>query len=76
MQAVGNPVPRIKHPDWLHKKVWERAEAAAHNQFSPCPNVHMIHFYVCDAPGAAYKKLILPNVFPILPILSCYDSQQ
>lgn len=21
MQAVPNPVPRVKHPDWLHKKV-------------------------------------------------------
>lgn len=25
MQAIPNPVPRIKHPDWLHKLVrgWE-----------------------------------------------------
>lgn len=22
MQRVSNPVPRVKHPDWLHKKVW------------------------------------------------------
>ena len=21
MQRVPNPVPRVKHPDWLHKKV-------------------------------------------------------
>ena len=21
MQRVANPVPRVKHPDWLHKKV-------------------------------------------------------
>lgn len=21
MQGVTNPVPRVKHPDWLHKKV-------------------------------------------------------
>lgn len=21
MQRVSNPVPRVKHPDWLHKKV-------------------------------------------------------
>ncbi len=21
MQRVKNPVPRVKHPDWLHKKV-------------------------------------------------------
>lgn len=22
MQRVPNPVPRVKHPDWLHKKAW------------------------------------------------------
>lgn len=21
MQHIANPVPRVKHPDWLHKKV-------------------------------------------------------
>ena len=21
MQRVANPVPRVKHPDWLHRKV-------------------------------------------------------
>ncbi len=21
MQRIPNPVPRVKHPDWLHKKV-------------------------------------------------------
>ena len=21
MQRISNPVPRVKHPDWLHKKV-------------------------------------------------------
>lgn len=21
LQGVANPVPRVKHPDWLHKKV-------------------------------------------------------
>ena len=29
MQHVPNPVPRIRHPDWLYKKVlcrWGRAE--------------------------------------------------
>lgn len=23
-QGVANPVPRVAHPDWLHKKVLER----------------------------------------------------
>ncbi|XP_008486788.2 DNA polymerase epsilon catalytic subunit A-like, partial [Diaphorina citri] len=23
MQGISNPVPRIKHPDWLHKKMME-----------------------------------------------------
>ena len=25
MQRVPNPVPRVKHPDWLHKKVRQAA---------------------------------------------------
>ena len=25
MQRVPNPVPRVKHPDWLHKKVCSTA---------------------------------------------------
>lgn len=32
MQRVPNPVPRVRHPDWLHKKVGGlgcRASAAA-----------------------------------------------
>ena len=24
MQRVANPVPRVKHPDWLHKKARTR----------------------------------------------------
>lgn len=26
MQGVNNPVPRIQHPDWLHKKVLEKSQ--------------------------------------------------
>lgn len=24
MQGVSNPVPRVRHPDWLHKKLLEK----------------------------------------------------
>ena len=27
MQGISNPVPRIKHPDWLHKKMLEKNDA-------------------------------------------------
>ncbi|XP_076638395.1 DNA polymerase epsilon catalytic subunit 1 isoform X3 [Colletes latitarsis] len=30
MQGLHNPVPRVKHPDWLHKKVMEKT--ATHKQ--------------------------------------------
>nr|XP_031835870.1 DNA polymerase epsilon catalytic subunit 1 [Nomia melanderi]XP_031835871.1 DNA polymerase epsilon catalytic subunit 1 [Nomia melanderi]XP_031835872.1 DNA polymerase epsilon catalytic subunit 1 [Nomia melanderi] len=30
MQGVSNPVPRVKHPDWLHKRVMEKS--ATHRQ--------------------------------------------
>ncbi|XP_053980973.1 DNA polymerase epsilon catalytic subunit 1 [Hylaeus volcanicus] len=30
MQGLHNPVPRVKHPDWLHKKVMEKS--ATHKQ--------------------------------------------
>ncbi|CAK9171531.1 unnamed protein product [Ilex paraguariensis] len=26
MQKVANPVPRVVHPDWLHKKVHEKED--------------------------------------------------
>lgn len=26
MQGLANPVPRVKHPDWLYKKVMEKAD--------------------------------------------------
>jgi len=29
MQSVANPVPRVKHPDWLHKKVHKRVATAS-----------------------------------------------
>lgn len=28
MQRVPNPVPRVKHPDWLHRKVRRNACSA------------------------------------------------
>lgn len=31
MQGVPNPVPRVKHPDWLSKKVRARGRAHAAN---------------------------------------------
>ena len=33
MQLVPNPVPRVKHPDWLHKKV---CFANLHPLTGPC----------------------------------------
>ncbi|KOC70592.1 DNA polymerase epsilon catalytic subunit A [Habropoda laboriosa] len=30
MQGLSNPVPRVKHPDWLHKRVMEKS--ATHKQ--------------------------------------------
>ncbi|XP_012276956.1 DNA polymerase epsilon catalytic subunit A [Orussus abietinus] len=26
MQGISNPVPRVKHPDWLHKKIMEKTD--------------------------------------------------
>ena len=33
MQRVPNPVPRVKHPDWLHKKVCSCNAALTHSYF-------------------------------------------
>ena len=35
MQRIVNPVPRIKHPDWLYKKVLHgpRAPSTCHTSF-------------------------------------------
>ena len=27
LQGVANPVPRVRHPDWLHKKIVEKNDS-------------------------------------------------
>eukprot|EP00731_Ephydatia_muelleri_P013540 Em0007g850a len=34
MQSVPNPVPRIKHPDWLHKKLLEKNDVCKQQKIS------------------------------------------
>ena len=37
MQHVPNPVPRVKHPDWLHKKVTAQIQDYILSQTPPPP---------------------------------------
>ncbi|XP_033110052.1 DNA polymerase epsilon catalytic subunit A-like isoform X2 [Anneissia japonica] len=41
LQQVANPVPRVKHPDWLHKKLLEKNDVFKQQKisemFAPCP---------------------------------------
>ncbi|KAL1514239.1 hypothetical protein ABEB36_003526 [Hypothenemus hampei] len=41
MQGIPNPVPRIQHPDWLHKKILEKNDTYKQRRitdlFSKCP---------------------------------------
>ena len=41
MQGVPNPVPRVRHPDWLHKKMLEKNDTFKQRRitdmFSACP---------------------------------------
>ena len=34
MQSVTNPVPRIQHPDWLHKKLLEKNDVFRQRKIS------------------------------------------
>jgi DNA polymerase epsilon subunit 1 len=33
-QGVPNPVPRIRHPDWLHKKIMEKTDTLKQRKIS------------------------------------------
>jgi DNA polymerase epsilon subunit 1 len=35
MQRVANPVPRVRHPDWLHKKVREKEDGHRQGKLDP-----------------------------------------
>ncbi|KAF2878625.1 hypothetical protein ILUMI_27547, partial [Ignelater luminosus] len=41
MQGIANPVPRIRHPDWLHKRMLEKndnfKQRRINEMFSACP---------------------------------------
>lgn len=45
MQGVPNPVPRVRHPDWLHKKMLEKNDTFKQRRitdmFSACPKPQM-----------------------------------
>ncbi len=34
LQGVPNPVPRIQHPDWLHKKILEKTDVLKQRKIS------------------------------------------
>ena len=34
LQGVSNPVPRIPHPDWLHKKLLEKNDVFKQKKIS------------------------------------------
>ena len=34
MQGVSNPVPRVQHPDWLHKKLLEKNDVFRQRKIS------------------------------------------
>ena len=33
-QGVPNPVPRVRHPDWLHKKIMEKTDTLKQRKIS------------------------------------------
>jgi DNA polymerase epsilon subunit 1 len=33
-QGIPNPVPRIRHPDWLHKKILEKNDTLKQRKIS------------------------------------------
>ena len=34
LQGISNPIPRIQHPDWLHKKVMEKSDVFKQRKIS------------------------------------------
>jgi len=34
LQGIPNPVPRIRHPDWLHKKILEKNDTLKQRKIS------------------------------------------
>lgn len=59
MQGVANPVPRVKHPDWLHKRVLEKTDTVKQRRiddmFQKRPDIE-------DLPGRANVAVRAPPV--------------
>ncbi|XP_031367995.1 DNA polymerase epsilon catalytic subunit 1 [Apis dorsata] len=76
MQGLSNPVPRVKHPDWLHKRVMEKS--ATHKQRKITDVFSIIHkdkekdndhnsesSDTCDVEDIAGKAPIFKQPIPI-----------
>ncbi|KAK9824549.1 hypothetical protein WJX72_011249 [[Myrmecia] bisecta] len=71
MQRIPNPVPRVKHPDWLHKKVREKDEKFQQRKLDtffavlpkPAPDAHHLHDMDMEDLGAA-RRSALPAAAP------------
>ncbi|XP_043787268.1 DNA polymerase epsilon catalytic subunit 1 [Apis laboriosa] len=76
MQGLSNPVPRVKHPDWLHKRVMEKS--ATHKQRKITDVFSIIHkdkekdndhnsesSDICDVEDIAGKAPIFKQPIPI-----------
>ncbi|KAF5305758.1 hypothetical protein FQR65_LT07654 [Abscondita terminalis] len=46
MQGVTNPVPRVRHPDWLHKRILEKNDVfkqrRINDMFAACPKTNKV----------------------------------
>ena len=45
LQGVPNPVPRVQHPDWLHKKIVEKNDVLK-QEHSTSRNHFIIFFFI------------------------------
>ncbi|KAK6638721.1 hypothetical protein RUM43_006988 [Polyplax serrata] len=66
LQGVDNPVPRVRHPDWLHKKILEKTDTLKQrkvNEFFVSVPKSEQNTNVCDIEETAQPPAKIPKVF-------------
>lgn len=61
MQRVSNPVPRVRHPDWLLKRVKEREDTCRQRKLVDCFRVQADR----AAEGKAVASMDIEDMLPV-----------
>uniref|UniRef100_A0AAX7U0J0 DNA polymerase epsilon catalytic subunit n=1 Tax=Astatotilapia calliptera TaxID=8154 RepID=A0AAX7U0J0_ASTCA len=60
LQQVKNPVPRVRHPDWLHKKLLEKNDIYKQKKISELFTTLLLHSKCLPRPAADIEDFGMP----------------